>query len=95
MEEFGFLPFKSVPDELQRPAGKKQYQCVNPEPVGRDAGDKQHDRQGNQRNAEGMAGAVHRVLMTAGVLRDPLFVGPSAEHAGNHTPGTQAPTALV
>jgi hypothetical protein len=32
-----------------------------------------------------VAEAVHRVAMTGGVLRDPLFVGASAQHAGDDT----------
>jgi len=46
-----------------------------------DAGNKDWNRQQNGRYAQRVAGAIHRMPMTGTVLRDPLFVGASAQHA--------------
>ena len=46
-----------------------------------DAGYKKRDREQDGRDAQRVTEAVHRMLMTGAVLRDPLLVGASAQHA--------------
>jgi hypothetical protein len=43
-----------------------------------DADDEERNREQNGRNAQRMANAIHWMLMTGSILRDPLFVAPSA-----------------
>jgi hypothetical protein len=40
-----------------------------------DAGEKNQDREQDGRDAQGVADAVHGMLVAGGVLRDPLLVG--------------------
>lgn len=81
MKEFRWLAFKGVADELKQPSDEEQSQAVDPQRVHEDTGDKQRQREENRRNAESMAYAVCRMLMARSVLRDPLLVGASAQHA--------------
>ena len=46
-----------------------------------DAGDKNWDREQDGRDAQRVTQTVHRMAMTGAVLRDPLLVGASAQHA--------------
>lgn len=46
-----------------------------------DARDEERQRKQDGRNAERVTQAVHRMAMTGAVLRDPLLVGASAQHA--------------
>jgi len=75
VEEFWFFAFEGVADELENPSEYKKSQGVGPEAMHENAGDEDADRQKNQRDAQGVAGAVHRMLMAGGVLRDPLLAG--------------------
>jgi len=81
VEEFRRLALESVADELENPSCKKQSQRVQPQAVEEDAGYKKRDREQDGRNAQRVTDAVHRMLMTGAVLRDPLLVGASAQHA--------------
>ncbi len=47
----------------------------------KDAGDKQWQRKQDGRNTERVTDAVHGMAMTGAVLRDPLLVSASAQHA--------------
>jgi hypothetical protein len=81
MEEFRRLAFEGVANELEYPSDEEQSQRVSPQTVEEDAGYKKRDREQDRRNAQRVTDAVHRVLMTGTVLRDPLLVGASAQHA--------------
>ncbi len=78
MEELRSLTLEGVSDELQRPSEEEEGKSVDPQPVDKDGGQEEHERDDNCRNAESMAGPVYRMLMAARVLRDPLFVRASA-----------------
>ncbi len=75
MEEFWFFAFEGVADELEDPSDEKERESVGPQAMHENAGYEDSDRQENQRDAQGVAGAVHRMLMAGGVLRDPLLAG--------------------
>ena len=47
-----------------------------------DADQKNYQREHDRRDAQGVAGAVHGMLMAGGVLGDPLFRGAVAGHSG-------------
>lgn len=81
MKELWSLALESVADELKNPSDQKEGERINPQPVNEDAGDKNRQRKQNGRNAERMAKAVRGMPMTGSVLRDPLFVSASAQHA--------------
>jgi len=85
VEEFRRLAFEGVSDELKEPSDQEQSQAINPQPVHEDAGDKHRQGEKNRGNAEGMADAVHRISMARSVLRDPLLVSASAQHAEDDT----------
>ena len=78
MEELRCFVFEGMADELEDPSREKESYGVGPEAVDEDAGGKQGDGKKNGGDSERVAGAVYRVLMAGGVLRDPLFVGASA-----------------
>ena len=81
MEEFRRFAFEGMADELENPSDEEQSQRVQPQAVEENAGDKKQDREQDGRNAQRMTGAVHRMPMTGAVLRDPLLVAASAQHA--------------
>jgi len=81
VEELRGLAFESVADELEHPSDQEQSEPVQPQSVEEDAGHKNRKRKQNGRNAQRVAQAVHRMLMTGTVLRDPLLVGAFAQHA--------------
>ena len=81
MEEFRRLALEGVTDELESPSDEEQSQRIHPQPVEEDAGYKKWDREQDGRNAQRVTQAVHRVQMTGSVLRDPLLVSASAQHA--------------
>jgi hypothetical protein len=71
---------EAVADELKCPSQKEQRKPINPQPVNKDACEEQGERNQNGRYPQGMAYPVDRVLMAAGISRDPLFVCTAAEH---------------
>lgn len=75
MEEFWRLAFEGVADELENPSGEEKTERVGPQAVDEDAGEKKREREQDGRDAQGMAGAVHRMLVAGGVLGDPLLAG--------------------
>jgi hypothetical protein len=81
VEEFRRLAFERVPDKLKNPSDHEQSKRVQPKPVEEDAGDKNGERKQNGRNAQRVAQPVYRMPMTGAVLRDPLLVSASAQHA--------------
>ena len=81
MEEFRRLALEDVADELENPSDEEQSQRVRPQAVVEDADYKKWDREQDGRNAQRVTHAVHRMLMTGTVLRDPLLVAASAQHA--------------
>jgi hypothetical protein len=81
VEEFRRLALEGVADELENPSDEEQSQRVHPQPVEEDADYKKWDREQDGRNPQRVTHAVHRVLMTGTVLRDPLLVVASAQHA--------------
>jgi hypothetical protein len=85
-----------VADELENPSCEKQSQRVQPQAVEEDAGYKKREREQDGRDAQRVTEAVHRVLMTGAVLRDPLLVGASAQHAEDDiTIGTGKKSSIV
>jgi len=81
VEEFRRLALEGVADELENPSDEEQSQRVQPQPVEEDAGDKNWDREQYGRDAQRVTDAVHRMPMTGTILRDPLLVAASAQHA--------------
>ena len=81
VEEFRRLALEGVADELENPSDEEQTQRVKPQAVEEDAGCKKRDREQDGRDTQRVTHAVHRVLMTGTVLRNPLLVGASAQHA--------------
>ena len=75
MEKFRRLAFKGVADELEKPSGEEKTERVGPQAVEEDTGNKKRQREQDGRDAQGMAGPVHGMLVAARVLRDPLLVG--------------------
>jgi hypothetical protein len=82
MEELRLLAFKSMTDELENPSHNEEAGRVHPERMNEDGGGKEGEREHDQRDAPAMAKPVDRMSMAARVLRDPLFLSASAEHAG-------------
>ena len=64
-EKLRRLAFESVTDELEDPSDDEERQCVQPQAVEEETGDEDCHRGENQGNAEGVAGAVDRVLVAA------------------------------
>ena len=81
VEEFRALAFEGVPDELENPSDQKQSERIEQQAVEEDAGHKKRNREQNRGDAQCMTRAIHPVLVTGTVLRDPLLVGTSAQHA--------------
>ena len=81
MEKFRRLSLEGVADELENPSDEEQSQRVEPQAVEENAGYKKRDREQDGRDAQRVTHAVHRVLMTGTVLRDPLLVGAFAQNA--------------
>src|ERR1700678_2488498 len=50
-----------------------------------DANQKKQDREHDKRDAQGVADAIHAVLMAGGILGDPPLVGAVAEHGQDDT----------
>jgi hypothetical protein len=82
VEELGLLAFKGMPDELQDPSHNEQRCAINPERVKKNGGSQERERKHDQRNAQAMANPVYEMSVAARVLRDPLFLSASAQHAG-------------
>ena len=74
-EKFRGLAFEGMADELENPSNDKEGEGIGPQAMNEDAGQKKRDGEQNRRYAQGVAEAVHGVLMAGGVLRDPLLVG--------------------
>ena len=80
MEKFRRLAFKSVADKLEDPSDQKQAERIDPQAVKEAAQNKQWDGKQDGRDTERVARAVHRMLVTGAVLRDPFLVAASAKH---------------
>lgn len=74
-KEFRGLAFESVADELEDPSHDEESKCDGPEAVNEDGQDEEGERKHDQRDADGVADAVDRILMAGGILRDPLVPG--------------------
>lgn len=80
MEELRRLTLESVADTLQRPSEDEEH-CRELPCAGEDGSRKQgKQREQDERNPEGVAGAIHRMPVTAGILRDPLLAGAVSQH---------------
>ena len=78
MKKFRRLAFKSVADELENPSDQKQAERIDPEAMNKHAQDEERNRQQDGRDAQRVAHAVHRMLVTRAVLRDPFLAAASA-----------------
>ena len=78
MEELRRLAFEGVANELKDPAEPEQGERQPPETMGEESRDKYGNRKKNRGDTESVAEAIHRVLVTGGVSRDPLLAGASA-----------------
>src|SRR5450755_324895 len=74
VEKFRRLAFKSVADKLEDPSDQKQAERIDPQAVKEAAQNKQWDGKQDGRDTERVARAVHRMLVTGAVLRDPFMV---------------------
>src|SRR5262249_36775246 len=72
VQELGRLPFDRVADELKGPARDEERDRDRPETMNENGGDEQRNRKSNERNPDGVAETIDRVLMASAVLRDPL-----------------------
>ena len=81
MKEFRRLTLEGMADELKNPSQDEQTRRIQPQLVNENAGDKKWQRKQDSRNAQGVTDSVHRMLMTGTILRDPLLVSASAQHA--------------
>ena len=80
MEKFGFFALEGMSDELQCPAKNEQAERVDPERVEEESGNRQQRGEEDGRDAEGVAGAVDRMLVAGGILGNPLFAGAVTQH---------------
>ena len=78
MEEFRRLALEGMAYKLEHPSDEEERERIQPQAVEENAGDKNCARQQDGRDAERVADAIDRVLVTGAVLRDPLLVGASA-----------------
>jgi len=74
-EEFRWLAFEGVADELEDPSDYEERQRVEQKAMKEESSDRDCERKQNGRNAEGVADAIDGVLVASGILRDPLLVG--------------------
>jgi hypothetical protein len=81
VKELRRFAFKCVPDELEDPSDQKERESINPHTVNEDACDKKRNRDKDSGDAKGVACLVHRMLMAAGVLCDPLLASAVAKHS--------------
>lgn len=84
-KKFGRFSFKRVSDKLQNPPNNKEECRQPPQPMIEKSGGQKGQGNNNGRNAERMAQAIHRMLMTSLVLRDPLLATAPAQHGFDHT----------
>ena len=73
MEEFRRLAFEGMADELEHPSGDEKTERIGPQAMEEDAAEKQWKREQDGRDAQGIADAVHGMVMAVSVLRDPLL----------------------
>src|SRR3954447_22390463 len=83
VEELRWLTLKSVTDELKQPSKNEERESYPPEAVTDEAGSKQGERNQDGWNAVRVTNAVNRMLMASFVLRDPLLIGLSTQHAAD------------
>jgi hypothetical protein len=81
LKELRRLSFEGVSDELKNPSDEEQAERIRPKTVEEETGDKKRRREQDGRDAQSVTHPVHRMLMTGRILRDPLLVGASAQHA--------------
>lgn len=81
-EEFRWLAFECVADELENPSDHEEGegQGEDPETVIENPDDENGKRNQNGGNTKGVAHTIHRVLVATRVLLDPLLAGPISEH---------------
>lgn len=73
MEKLRRLPLHRVTCELKDPPQDKERDRHGPEAVHEEGDEKQGQGQSDQRDPEGVAEAINRVLMTLSIPGDPLF----------------------
>jgi len=78
VKELRLFALKCVADELEYPPENKQARGIDPKEMNENTHDEEHQRDHDEGNAKGMAKPVHRMLMAARILRNPLFVAASA-----------------
>lgn len=80
VKELWKLALERVSDKLEDPAHDKQRDRNTPESRYEGNDQQQSQRDDDQRNADGMANAVHCIPMATRILRDPVGPGSSEEH---------------
>lgn len=80
MKKLRRLSFEGMSHKLKDPPQNKQDGRNNPKTVVEESSDSNCERDENRGYAVSMAKAVHRMLVAAGISRDPLFAGASANH---------------
>ena len=80
MKELRLFALKRMADELERPSHQEKRQRTNPQPMHEYGSYKYCERKHNAWYPERMTQPVYRMLMAAGILSDPLFVGAAAQH---------------
>lgn len=78
MEEFGLFTLEGVADKLKYPSSHEDSRGVGPQLVKEDAGNKECQRNHDERNTQRMAEPVDWMLMAAGILGNPLTIRTSA-----------------
>jgi len=81
VKKFRLFPLKRMPNELENPTQDKQAKSIGPKRMKEDCRDAQHSGKHNHRDAKAVAEAIDGMRVAACVLRNPLFVGASTEHA--------------
>ena len=89
MKKLGLFALEGVANKLEHPSHHEKHKRINPQPVNENASKKQRKRKQNCWYPQGVAYAVYRMLMTSGILRNPLFVSSTAKHGDLiiHGPG--------
>lgn len=79
MEELWRLSLERMADELENPSNDEHPQRDRPETGDNDGQQEQWNRERDERDTDGVAESVDAILVTLGVLGDPVRHRPAAE----------------